>query len=163
MSRPKKPRNKTYTPRPANVPMMVALATGPVDADGLAFKLHAAILTMVERPTTEHCNNLTQQLCALTIAMSLRSNGIQAGGPYAYLFRTLQSAIKVIEAIIDRFERTGALGVAGPETATLHAAAQVLDPNLHLIPEALYRAAEKIATERMGKAIADQLALEAAA
>lgn len=130
----KKHRKDAYRARPVLIPKLIRIES-VADAKPIeCAKLYAAIITMSERPTTAHCNNLSKQL-AYIAACLFRLNGnkpvLQRKDESSI---AIYSAIKTVEGIIDRTERTGTLAVTDTEKMSFKAAAGKLDEVLRRIP-----------------------------
>ena len=141
MANNKKPR-KQYKPRVRAVPAIIPLETAGEAMPLLAGQLHAAIITLIARPSTSSCNNLSRQLCVIAGGMSHASGGAPIKGNADAASIAIQSAINAIEDVIARHDRTGAVSVSSLEAKTLRAAAGKLDEVLYSMPLLCYRRAE---------------------
>lgn len=139
----KKTRTKKYAgPKPQKIPAIIPLESVADVHPIKAAQLHAALITLIARPNTEHCNNLTRQLCVIAGGLSHARGGKPIMQDRDASAIAVQSAILTIEAIIDRTERTGVLAVLEQEAKTLRTAAGRLDDALATIPINCYHRAE---------------------
>lgn len=136
-------RRKAYKPRTVKIPAIIPLETAGGAMPLLAGQLHAGIITLIERPTVAHCNNLSRQLCVIAGGMSYTNNGAPIEGRRDAASLAIQSAIKAIEDVIQRHERIGTVAVLETEAMTLRAAAGKLDDALHSMPLLCYRRSEE--------------------
>lgn len=143
-----KPRKK-YQPRAIGIPHIFMREAVADVFPNKAFELHAAIVTMIERPDTDHCNNLTRQLCTIAGGLSYMRGGRMLRDERDAPAIAVNSAIRVIEDIIDRIERTHQFAVTDTEARTLRAAAGKLDEALNDMPVAAWRLAEQEIARRM--------------
>lgn len=145
-----KKRNKAYKPRPVRVPAIIPLEMVGDALPMLALQLHAGIVTLIEAPTVDHCNNLSRQLCIIAGAMSHQNTGAPILEKRDASSLAIRSAILAIESVVDRHGRTGKVAVTDSEAVTLRAAAGKLDDALSDISLFAYRKAEAEVTKYVG-------------
>jgi hypothetical protein len=119
MAKSKKPRHQQRV-KAVHVPMM------PESRSALAMQLHAAVETLIERPSIDACNGVSKKLATLA----------QAGAKND----SLDIATEIINAVVDRFERVKKIGVSDKEAAMLRLMAGDLDVLLPTIPVNLLKA-----------------------
>jgi hypothetical protein len=135
-------RHKKHKPIAVKIPAIIPLETAGDAMPLLAGRLHAGIITLIERPAVAHCNNLSRQLCIIAGGMSHANNGDPIKGKRDAASLAIQSAINAIDDVIQRHERTGGVAVLDTEALTLRAAAGKLDDALYSMPLLCYRLAE---------------------
>lgn len=135
-----KPRNKKYQPKPVRFPAIIPLESVADVFPNKALELHAAIVTLIARPETEHCNNVTRQLCIIAGGLSHARGGKPLRGARDMAAIAVNSAILTIEAVI---ERTGKFFITEAEAQTLRVAAGKLDDAMRDMPMTAYRLAER--------------------
>lgn len=138
-----KKRNKAYRPKVRLIPKIIQIETVTDVYPELPTKLYAAIITFCERPSIESCNHLSHQLCCVAGGMSHAYKGAPILHKRDAASNAIRSAILCIEAIGERYERTGVVGVTEMDRKTLHAAAGRLDEALQAIPLTCWRRAER--------------------
>jgi hypothetical protein len=112
----KKPRKF----RPIHVPMM------PESRNALALQLHAAVETLINRPSIDSYNALSKMLATMTDA------GITD--------ECLNMATETLNGICDRYERVQRIGLSDKEGENLRAMAGELDWLIGKIPVNVFRA-----------------------
>ena len=142
-----KRRNKAYKPRIVTIPKLIPIQMVTDELPLLAPQLHAAVMTVIERPSCEACNNLSRQLTVIAAGISYKVGGSVRGTAEGI---PLQSAILAVEAIVDRHERTGVVAVSEQEAATLRAAAGALDGVLCNMSVTAYQWAERDVMRAVG-------------
>lgn len=109
-----KKRNKKYSPRIPNIPMMRATH------DELALGLHVAIETLIARPDADNYNDVSLRFITLGRVV----------GPQAYMERAKGAMLDIAA----RFERVGKFGVSDAEADALRMASGQMDAALPKIP-----------------------------
>ncbi len=137
----KRPR-KQHKGRALTIPRMLDVRMIADEHPGLALEMHLAVINLIEAPRIESCNNLSRQLCVIAGGMSHANRGEPIKGKNDPASIAIQSAILVIEGVIDRHGRIDAVQVTEIEGKTLKAAAGKLDEALGRIPLTCYRRAE---------------------
>ncbi len=109
-----KKRNKKYTPRMPNIPMMRETR------DSLAMALHAAVETLIHRPGIDAYNAVSLNLMTIGRACGKRD--------------CIEAAKRAMLDIFARYERVGKIGANGQDAQALRCAAGALDGLLATIP-----------------------------
>src|SRR6478672_4848532 len=105
----KKKRDKKYIEKPTVIPRLFSVATVSQEYPMLALKLHAAVVSLIQRPTVDAGNNLSCQLSYIAGGMSYSLKGASILQRKDASCLAIQSAINAVEAMIDRHEKTGSL------------------------------------------------------
>ena len=140
MSANSKPR-KAHRPRQIAMPHILDVRMTADAHPDLALELHLAIVGLIEAPTITSCNWLSHKLCTIAGGMSHANMGnplkdLRSQGSIA-----ISSAIRAIEAIVDRHDAYGVVKVSDIEAKTLRTAAGQLDSALAHIPHSCYQRA----------------------
>ncbi len=122
MSKQKPKRNKGYSPRALNIPMMRETR------DGLALALHAAVETLIERPSIESYN---------VVSVNLMTIG-RACGPQP----CIESAKQAMLEVYARYKRVGKIGANADDAQALRIAAGAMDGLLARVPVNRWAAAD---------------------
>lgn len=122
MTKPKPKRNKAYVPRALNIPMMRETR------DSLALALHAAVETLIERPSIEAYNVVSVNL--MTIG---RTCGLQG---------CVEQAKRAMLDIYARYVRVGKIGANADDAQALRTAAGAMDGLLARVPVNRWAAAD---------------------
>jgi hypothetical protein len=112
---------KAHRPKPIHVPMM---AEG---RDALAMQMHAAVETLIQRPSIDSYNRVSKMLATMNYA------GLKAD--------CLDMATDTVNAVCDRYERVKAIGLSDKEAEMLRAMAGELDWMIGKIPVNVFKAA----------------------
>jgi hypothetical protein len=117
-----KKRNKKHMPKmvliPKIIPRITALQAYPDLANNFLLKLMAAKVD----PTIATINQMSHELCVIAGSMSYESNCKPLLGRKDAEALAIMSAIKVLESIVDRHDRTGKVFVSELEGKSLDAA-----------------------------------------
>lgn len=146
-----KPRNKAYRPRAITMPAMLQVQMTREAHPGLALELHLSIINLIEAPTVAACNKLSFDLCCIAGGMSHANRGEPIMGKTDADSIAIQSAIRTIEAIVDRHDRVGDVIVSEFDALSLRAAAGKLDGALGRIPLPAYNRAVREVENFVGK------------
>ena len=119
MGRSAKPR-KAHKEKPIHVPMMRP------DRDALAMQMHAAVETLIQRPTIDSYNRVSKMLATMTYA------GLEAD--------CLTMATDTVNAVCDRYERVKRIGLSEKEAEMLRTMAGGLDWMIGKIPANVFKA-----------------------
>jgi hypothetical protein len=124
MGKSAKPR-KARRPRNVMMPKLIPEAYIVDEMPLLVAQLHAGIVTLIDRPSCEAANNMAHQFTVIAAVLAHSASGAPVQGTPPAI--PIQSAILVLEAVIDRHARTGKVMVSTSEAKTLRAAAAGLD------------------------------------
>lgn len=136
-----KKRTKRYKPRLVSIPEILQVQMTADAHPGLALELHLGIINLIESPSVAACNKLSFSLCCIAGGMSHACQGKPILGRTDAASVAIKSAIMTIEAIVNRCERTGSIGVTDLEAKSLRVAAGTLDNALGRIPLPMYNRA----------------------
>jgi hypothetical protein len=144
-----KPR-KQRTYRLASVPKLIDIGMTRDQHPMLAMQLHAALITMIDSPTIDTCNHMSEQLCKIAGGMSWANKGHPIIGKRDSHSIAIHSAILAIESIVDRHQKYDIVSVSKFEADTLRSAAGILDTALGNIPSSCYERASREIEELLG-------------
>jgi hypothetical protein len=137
----KRPRKKHHQ-RPLMIPKIIDARMAADEHPELALGLHLAIVNLIEAPTTPACNAVSRRLSEIAGAMSYVARGQPIKGQRDAGSIAIQSAIRVIEDIVDRWDIAEKVTVRSDEAKTLRAAAGKLDEALARIPLSVFNRAK---------------------
>lgn len=101
-------------------------------------KMHTAIDSAIAGQDFKTCNWLSRQLCCIAGAMSHASGGKAIIGRTDSASVAILSALRVLETVGQRFDRTHAVGISALESKSLIATSVALDAVLHTLPARCY-------------------------
>lgn len=136
-------KNKLYRPRLLLVPRILNFISASDARPDLKLLFHAAVMAFTVQPTVATCNQISKHLCKISGAMSLANDGAPIEGKKDSGSIAICEAIKIIELVGARYDRSDAVTISPSEVNILCRCAGKLDSVLSTIPAACYDRAEK--------------------
>ena len=136
-------KNKVYKPRLVLVPRIINFISAADARPDLKLLFHAAVMAFTVQPTVATCNQISRHLCKISGAMSLANNGAPIEGRKDAESKAICDAIKVIELIGQRYDKSEEVTISPAEANILRRCAGRLDAVLSTVPAACYDTAEK--------------------
>ena len=136
-------KNKVYKPRLVSAPRILNFVSASDARPDLKLLFHAAVMAFTVQPTVATCNQISKHLCKISGAMSLANNGAPIEGKKDSGSIAICEAIKVIELIGERYDRSEEVTISPVEASILRRCAGKLDAVLSTVPAVCYDKAEK--------------------
>jgi len=134
-------RTKKYIPKMVLVPKLIPRITAAQAYPDLALYFHLKLVAAINEPAIATINQMSHELCVIAGAMSYESNGQPIQGRKDIEALAIMSAIKVLESIVERYERTGKVFVSELEGKSLVAAANGIASVLARVSKVIYEIA----------------------
>lgn len=145
-------KNKKYRPRLSLVPGIIKFVSVADARPDLKLLFHAAVMAFTVQPTAATCNQISAHLCRIAGAMSLANAGAAIEVRKDAGSTAICAAIKVIELIGARYDRSELVTITPSEAGLLRRCAGKLDAVLSSLPAACYDRAETEVREAIGVA-----------
>jgi hypothetical protein len=136
-----KKRNKKHVPKMVLIPKIIPCITAAQAYPDLALHFHLKLVAAINEPNIATINQMSHELCVIAGAMSYESNCKPLLGRKDLEALAIMSAIKVLESIVDRHDRTGKVFVSELEGKSLKAAANGIHSVLMRVSKVSYETA----------------------
>lgn len=132
MKNHKPKRGKAYRPRAMHMPMMAETHYA------LSFQLHAAVETLIHKPSAGAYNEMTKKIATMTDAVGHMRNSNDLSNDRDATANALRTAVMVLDDVRKRWERIEVVAVTNIEATSLRNACGILDATLKKIPKNVY-------------------------